>query len=428
MSSVVTAAATEQRVLSRLADLFLDLGHPLEALEVRERLRPAQDLGAAERDQELLRVAERAHPQRARADALAARARRSRRPSSGRTCVRTGAPRRSAPRTAAARCRPRTRRCRRGGGAASPGRGSCASGRRGGGDRRGRPARGSPRSCRRTDMPRGISRSRKRPITSPWSSVLISSPGITIRSRPRASSTVSSAPPKTLWSVTAIAPSPSASAWSTSSAGSTVQSNDHEVCMWRSATIHGRSASGSAARRRRLRRRCVRRRVEVVELRRDGLERLALRPRRAPRPARARAARRPRRDARPPPPRAPAAPRRRPAPRSRSRRPAPRAARAASPSIPGTKIAVSSSSAARAAPSRAVRTRTRPARSRGIAGRADERRRPQQHRLPAGQLAQRVQDAARAGALVRPQLDDDQRRASAPGAKSSRIDAGRDEP
>ena len=39
------------------------------------------------------------------------------------------------------------------------------------------------------------------------------------------------------------------------------------------------------------------------------------------------------------------------------------------PSTPGTKIAASLRSGARAAPSRAVRTRVRPATSRGIAGR-----------------------------------------------------------
>ena len=53
-------------------------------------------------------------------------------------------------------------------------------------------------------------------MTSPWSSVLTSSPGMTIEvARARASSTASSAPPKTLWSVTAMPPSPIASAWST---------------------------------------------------------------------------------------------------------------------------------------------------------------------------------------------------------------------
>ena len=36
------------------------------------------------------------------------------------------------------------------------------------------------------DMPRGISSSRNSPITSPWSSVLTSSPGMTTRSRVRA--------------------------------------------------------------------------------------------------------------------------------------------------------------------------------------------------------------------------------------------------
>src|SRR5918912_1482514 len=45
------------------------------------------------------------------------------------------------------------------------------------------------------DRPRGISSERKRPITSPWPSVFISSPGITTRSRPRACSTASSAAP-----------------------------------------------------------------------------------------------------------------------------------------------------------------------------------------------------------------------------------------
>ena len=42
-------------------------------------------------------------------------------------------------------------------------------------------------------------------MTSPWSSVFTSSPGMTIRSRVLACSAASSAPPKTLWSVTAIA-------------------------------------------------------------------------------------------------------------------------------------------------------------------------------------------------------------------------------
>ena len=49
------------------------------------------------------------------------------------------------------------------------------------------PARGSRRSSSANVMPRGISSSRNSPITSPWSSVLISSPGTTTRSRVRAS-------------------------------------------------------------------------------------------------------------------------------------------------------------------------------------------------------------------------------------------------
>ena len=75
--------------------------------------------------------------------------------------------------------------------------------------------------------------------------VLTSSPGMTMRSRPRASSTASSAPPKTLWSVTAIAPSPISSAASSSASAGTLQSCDHDVWVWRSQTIQSRSESGS---------------------------------------------------------------------------------------------------------------------------------------------------------------------------------------
>ena len=71
---------------------------------------------------------------------------------------------------------------------------------------------------------------------------------MTIRSRSRASSTASRAPPKTLWSVTAIAPSPIASAWSSRSSVSIAQSCDQLVCRWRSQRIHSRSPSGSALR------------------------------------------------------------------------------------------------------------------------------------------------------------------------------------
>ena len=52
-------------------------------------------------------------------------------------------------------------------------------------------------------------------------------------------------PPNTLWSVTAIAPSPSASAWSRRSSTSVEQSCDQLVCMCRSATIQSRSSSGA---------------------------------------------------------------------------------------------------------------------------------------------------------------------------------------
>ena len=102
-------------------------------------------------------------------------------------------------------------------------------------------------------MPRGISSERNRPITSPWPSVFTSSPGITIRPRSRASSTASSAPPNTLWSVTAIAPSHRSSAASSTSSTSTAQSCDHDVWRWRSQRIQSRSASGSAGRGRRRR-------------------------------------------------------------------------------------------------------------------------------------------------------------------------------
>ena len=84
-------------------------------------------------------------------------------------------------------------------------------------------------------------------MTSPWPPVFTSSPGMTTSLRPRARSAASSAPPRTLWSVTAIAPSPSASAWSRSSSTSIEQSCDHVVCMCRSTTILSRSSGGGAA-------------------------------------------------------------------------------------------------------------------------------------------------------------------------------------
>ena len=64
--------------------------------------------------------------------------------------------------------------------------------------------------------------------------------------RPRARSAASSAPPKTLWSVTAIAPRPCASAWSSSSSTSIEQSCDQLVCRWRSATTSRASRAAAA--------------------------------------------------------------------------------------------------------------------------------------------------------------------------------------
>ncbi len=114
-------------------------------------------------------------------------------------------------------------------------------------------------------------------MTSPWSSVLTSSPGMTTRSRVRASSTASSAPPKTLWSVTAMPPSPIASAWSSRSSVGIEQSCDHSVCRWRSSVIQSRSASGSSGSLRGARRLRDELRVDGVELGSDRLEALALR-------------------------------------------------------------------------------------------------------------------------------------------------------
>ena len=62
-------AVTGARSYSPLADLFLGLGRPLQDLLDEQRLRPPQDLGSAQADQELLGAVERAHPDRAGADA-----------------------------------------------------------------------------------------------------------------------------------------------------------------------------------------------------------------------------------------------------------------------------------------------------------------------------------------------------------------------
>ena len=166
-------------------------------------------------------------------------------------------------------------------------------------------------------------------MTSPWLSVLTSSPGITISFRCRAISTVSRAPAKTLWSVTAIAPSPSASACSTSAFGSIEQSCERCVCMWRSTTIQSRSPRGSPSG-------CVafatgRRRpavvgVHVLEPPRELCRSRSAARRHGPSRPSSRGAPRPRRAAPPRRPRAPAARRGPQDLRSRSRSRLPRAA------------------------------------------------------------------------------------------------------
>ena len=197
--------------------------------------------------------------------------------------------------------------------------------------------------------------------------------------------------------------------------------------MWRSATIHGRSASGSAGcgrsagaacqARRRARRAAPRRRrttalgvapsarrllalaqlVVLGESRRGGRCELGLLRRRRPGAAIAQPA----------------------ACASSSTR--------GSPSTPGTKIAV----LGRGSP-RARRRRVRCAPRRGRRGRAGSPaaptsgRRAQQHRLPVGQLAQRAQHAARAGRSFGRSSTVIRLRFAA-GSKSVERDAGRDE-
>ena len=237
-------------------------------------------------------------------------------------------------------------------------------------------------------MPRGISSLRKRPITSPWPSVLTSSPGITIRFAPAGElDGLERAAEDVVVGDRDRAEALALSAWSSSSSTSIEQSCDHDVCMCRSATIQSRSASGGSvgagacagaaerrktarARRRRRRRSCpATPRARFLGALRRGTASSSTQPRRrrggelglvaATGRRGDRAPPRPRleRDAR--------AARRAPARRSRRRR-----------------------GSAPALPSRAVRTCTRPrsvARDRRPAA---ERLRPQQDELPVGQLAQ----------------------------------------
>ncbi len=87
-------------------------------------------------------------------------------------------------------------------------------------------------------MPRGIFSSMKRPITSPWSAVFTSSATITLI--PFARSRASSAPEISLWSVMAIAPSPTFFAVSSSMSTGVAQSGEWSVCMWRSTCTNPR--------------------------------------------------------------------------------------------------------------------------------------------------------------------------------------------
>ena len=81
-------------------------------------------------------------------------------------------------------------------------------------------------------MPRGIFSSMKSPITSPWSAVFTSSATITLI--PLARERASSAPEISLWSVIAIAPSPTFLAVSSSVSTGVAQSGEWSVCMCRS--------------------------------------------------------------------------------------------------------------------------------------------------------------------------------------------------
>ena len=83
----------------------------------------------------------------------------------------------------------------------------------------------------------------KRPITSPWSAVLTSSATITLTPNSAAFARASSAPEISLWSVTAIAPRPASRALASRTSTGVAQSLEWSVCMCRSTSISGRSAS-----------------------------------------------------------------------------------------------------------------------------------------------------------------------------------------
>ncbi len=87
--------------------------------------------------------------------------------------------------------------------------------------------------------PRGMRSSMNSPITSPWEAVLTSSPTTTLTPAAAASSRASSAPETSLWSVTAIAPSPCSRAVASSTSTGVAQSGEWSVCMCRSTSITG---------------------------------------------------------------------------------------------------------------------------------------------------------------------------------------------
>ena len=223
--------------------------------------------------------------------------------------------------------------------------------------------------------------------------------------RLRARSTASSAPPKTLWSVTAIAPSPSASAWSSRSSTVIEQSCDQFVCMCRSATIQSRSSSGTT--------RCAARRRRFVidsytsSTRSASAGKLCFAA--APAPCSARSSRRSASSISRP---ASAA-----ASSGWSRRPdgaaiaAPAACASttsrARPSSAGTKTAASRSTSARDSPSWAVRTWTRPRSRRERRRPPAERLRAEQDELPVGRGDELAHDRAQERPLRLPPFEDD---------------------
>ena len=194
--------------------------------------------------------------------------------------------------------------------------------------------------------------------------------------------------------------------------------------MCRSATIHGRSASGSAGRRSRPP--AASERVELLELLRDRGERLCLGLRGPARPSRSRSS------------------------ASSASRAAAAAARSGCVSTParaGERAAGRRGLERDAAESLDARhedrgrvqdrrpRRARPGPCAGDARReaardgrpADQRARAQQHDLPVRELVEREEDAAGDDALVRPELDDDALLLGG-GGEQRRVHAGREHP